>query len=389
MRLAPTILTALALAFFIGCSSEPETDYPMSQNYEDVDARGSIDDAPVTKKGGERVAILDHGLRMTRGTQVIPAGWKLIQNVATDPGTGALAKYVMDIRGPNGELARSMAPSNYSQYLGTTLDQTWRGLAMRGLQQEVQNLQLGSPQRSPILESLDGFRKAEEMGRQSGMTLEAFEAPLRGTTAGQPVAGFVYVTHFSSPQMPGSGTVQITMLVSPQDRLAEALRINEEMARSYQPNPAFEQRVREINQMAMRRQQQQSDQWMAQSQRMHQQRMAANKAQFQSHQQMMQDRYATNDAMNQQWMDNFRRDGGTVTSGGSSYSEHDAFIDGIYERNTFDDPYSGQQVHTEGYYDQWYTNGQGDYVGTNDLMFNPNAVDNGDWQETRPLSPYD
>ncbi|HEX7071104.1 MAG TPA: hypothetical protein VF190_09875 [Rhodothermales bacterium] len=394
MRTPLAFVVILAAAFatitLAGCASEPVPDASAGDVY-GIDAgteAGSVALAEAgapARKGAQRVAILDHGLRMSRGMQVIPAGWTLTQNIATDPSTGTLARYELDVRGPNGELSRGLGHQNYSQMTGTTLDQVWKGMAMRGLYQEVQNVEFGALQRSAVLENLDGFRKAVEMGRQSGMSVQALEAPLRGMSGGKPVAGFAYVVHFSSPQLPGSGTVQVSLLVSPKDRLAETLRINEEMARSFEPNPAFEQRVREIGQMALRRQQQQSDQWMAQSQRLHQQRMAANKAQFDAHQQMMQDRYATNDQINQQWMDNFRN-GGTTTASGSEYTGHDAFIDGIYERNTFDDPYSGQQVHTEGYYDHWYTNSQGDYIGTNDPNFNPYPLD-GDWQEIKPLEP--
>ena len=104
---------------------------------------------------------------------------------------------------------------------------------------------------------------------------------------------------------------------------------------------------------------------MAHSQALHQQRMADNQARFQAHQQMMQERYDASDRQHRQWMNDFRSSGSSAYAG-SDYTGHEAFIDGIHERSTFDDPYSGQQVQHEGQYDHWYTNGLGDYYGTDD-----------------------
>ena len=335
--------------------------------------------------GGERVAIRDYGLRMIRGTQIVPHGWTLTQDIATDPNTARAVRYRLDLRGPDGALIRGLGVGTYTQMIGTDLEQTWRGMVMQGLQQEVQDLALGSLQRSATLERLNGFQRAVQMGRQRGLEVRGLEAPLRGTAHGRPVEGMVYVLNFAGAQTPGVGSVQVTALISPPGRLAETLRLNEQIADSYRPDPQYEQRMHQINQMVQQRQQAQHQQRMAHSQALHQQRMADNQARFQAHQQMMQERYDASDRQHQQWMDDFRSSGSSAYAG-SDYTGHEAFIDGIHERSTFEDPYSGQQVQHEGQYDHWYTNGLGDYYGTDDPAFNSNSL-NGDWQPIEPRRP--
>jgi len=136
---------------------------------------------------------------------------------------------------------------------------------------------------------------------------------------------------------------------------------------SAKANPQYQQAQQQISQRASR------------------QRMRANQQQFDSHQRMMKDRYRSNDQQNQQWMNNFRNDN-AGSAGSNGYSGQDAYIDSIHERNTFYDPDSGQNVSRDGQYEQNYTDGLGNYYGTNDPSFNPNSLQ-GDWQATEPLRP--
>ena len=148
--------------------------------------------------------------------------------------------------------------------------------------------------------------------------MQALEAPLQASLQGQPVEGLVYVMHFVSPQMPGGGTVQVAVLMSPRGTLAETVRTYEQIANSYQPNPQFEGRQQQVFQAGLQQSQARHQQWMANhqqtmrnSQQAHQQRMAANRAQFESHQQMMQGRWDAADARHAQYM-------GTLRGGSSS-----------------------------------------------------------------------
>ncbi len=329
-------------------ADEAYTDHP--------ERRGDPQAASRTSSGqAQHVTLVDHGLQMPRGTQVVPEGWTLTQDIATDPTSGQLQRYRLDIRGPGGELIRGLGIANYAQMLGTSLEQTWRAAAMRGLQNEVQQIALGDLQRSARLESLVQFRRVAQMAGPRGMEVRGLEAPIRGSVRGQPVEGVVYVIHVGSPQMPGAGTIQTSVVVSPPDRLAETLRLDEQMANSYQPNPQYEQRVQQISQRAMQQQQAESQQWMANSQAQHQQRMANNQARFNSHQQMMQGRYDAADQQMQSWQAQQR----------SSDEMHRRTINGINETVDLYDASSGQTYYgVQSGYDSYWTDPTGNVVGT-------------------------
>lgn len=185
--------------------------------------------------------------------------------------------------------------------------------------------------------------------------------------------------------MPGMGTLQGTAVASPPESFDNAVRMSLQVAHTYRANPQFEQRIMQVSAAAMQRSNAQHEQMMAQSRAQHQQRMADNQARFNSHQQMMKGIYDANDQQHARFMDNFSNSGTSAWSG-SDYTGHDAYIDGIHERSSFQDPYSGQQVSQDGQYDNWYNNGLGDYYGTDDPSFDPNSMD-GNWQRIEPLEP--
>ena len=337
-------------------ANTPYADEAYALHSNDPARLGDPQTASRTSGQAQHVTILDQGLQMPRGTQVISEGWTLTQNIATDPTSGQLQRYQLDIRGPGGELIRGLGVAMYGPMNGADLEQTWRAAAMRGLQNEVQQIALGDLQRSARLESLVQFRRVAQMAGPRGMEVRGLEAPLRGSVQGQPVEGVVYVMHFGSSQMPGAGTIQTSVVVSPPDRLAEAMRLNEQMANSYQPNPQYEQRVQQISQQRMAANQAQHQQWMANSQAQHQQRMANNQARFQSHQQMMQGRYDAADQQMQSWQAQQR----------SSDEMQRRTINGINETVDLYDSQAGQTYYgaQSGYDSYWTDPATGNVVGT-------------------------
>lgn len=58
-------------------------------------------------------------------------------------------------------------------------------------------------------------------------------------------------------------------------------------------------------------------------------------------------------------------------------------VDGILERERVVDPQSGRQLDVDAGYKYYYTNGQGDWIGTNDEFFNPARDPNLNHQEWR------
>ncbi len=288
-------------------ASDPYADGPYGRSDAPV-AFGDGTSGAGRSGDGQRVTLVDRGLQMPMGTQSLPEGWNLVQDLATDPQTGQAARHTLDVRGPNGELIRALGVVNYGPTVGADLEQAWQQAAMRGLQDEVEGLALGRLQRSRTVESSPGYRRIAPQAAQHGLRVEGLEAPFRGRRRGEVVEGFVYLTHFASVQLRDAGTIQASVLVSPAGRLAETLRLNEQMAKSYRPNPAHQQRVQQLGQMASRQSAARHQQWMAnhqaqmqQSTAAHQQRMANSRAQFNAHQQMMQGRWNAADQQMQSW----------------------------------------------------------------------------------------
>jgi hypothetical protein len=312
LRLALVGGTALLPAFLLGCGGGHTPDpYAMNTDPSYAGAAGAYEHdpsgAPASGQGG-RVVLVDQSLQMPIGTQDVPEGWTLVQNLATDPQTGEMARHTLDVRGPNGELIRSLGAANYGTFGGAPFEQAWQQAAARGLGGEVQDLTFGPLRRSATVEASPGYRRIAPKAAQYGLGLEGLEAALHGQRGGRTVEGVVYLTHFWSSQAPGAGTFQMVAVVGPPERLAATLRIEQQIAASFQPNPAHQARVEQIGQMARQQsaalhQQRmaQMDQFSRQMTPAHNQRMADNQARFDAHQQMMQGRWAAADQQMQSW----------------------------------------------------------------------------------------
>ncbi len=317
--------------------------------------------------GGGRVQIIDRGLQMVRATVDIPAGWNLQQDIATNPQTGEPIRYQVDLFGPEGQVIRNGGPTIYASHMGQSFEQMWPQVARRLLQGVVENPNIGSLNHSQLLQQVHLFRQFAQGGQAQGL-----EAPVRGTRNGRPFSGRVYVIHAPMGQV---GMFLTSLVASPDELWPQTESLNLRISNSTQVSPQFDQAMAQISQRKM-----------GQMQNDHQRRMAANQAQFDATQRAYRSTQQAYDQSNQSWMNDFRSSGGGYgeTYGGSDYSSHNALIDGIHEQQTFQDPYSGQQMQMDGQYDYNYTDGLGNYYGTNDPSFNPNSLQ-GNWTETQPL----
>ena len=326
----------------------------------------------VAVAGGKQVTVYDHGLDLAIGTYTLPEGWELISDIATDPGTGQFTRYTLDKLGPRGEVSRSLPPRMYGANFGPGFEQAWRQLAQQGLQDILQGATVGQPRRDgPMLTNMRNSPKIRKI-MSNGSIKDIFEVDVSGKHNGKPSEGKIVVAVM--PIDSQSGVLVMGILLSPPDLLMQTIAKDIEIAESKKDNPRYQQVQQQINQRVQQNMQAQ-----------HNQRMRANQQQFESHQKMMQDRYRSNDQQHQQWMDNFKNDGSGGT-GNNGYSSHDAYIDSIHEQSTFYDPDSGQNVSRDGRYDYNYTDGLGNYYGTDDPSFNQHSLP-GDWQETAPLEP--
>ena len=323
--------------------------------------------APNGDGRAQQVVIMDRGLQMAQGTYLIPAGWQVQQDIATDPNTGQPARYRLDIRGPNGELIRGLRPANYGPMTGVGFEQTWRDLAMQGAQGVVGNVSIGQLQRSERLERLRPFQRAAAKAQQMGFRIEGLEAPLRAQSDRGPVEGAVHVMHWTSPQMAGMGVVLASVVLSPADRAAETLRINAQIANGFQPNPAFEQRMEQINQAVAQRSAAQHQQRMAQRQaafNAHQQRMASNQAAFDASQQAYRSNSQIGDMQMQSWQAQQR----------SGDEMQRRAVNGIHGTADIYNNQTGETTYgVDGGYDSYWTDPSGTVVGAQGYD-NPDAL---------------
>lgn len=315
------------------------------------------------------VDAVDQSFNLPIYKEKIPSGWEQQNKIVTNMQDGGYQFFLRDVYGPNDELVRDLGNASYFGNYGISLD----GIIQKIVGETVQQPQLGQARPSPFLESLPEVQTKHQMFGSQGMQLQTFEIPFKGQHEGKSIEGVLYVMNLPYPQMPSSGYVEIEMIAAPTEVFASALETGNKIMKSRQFYAEYDQKKSQHTQMAMQR-----------SNQSHQQRMAQRQASFNAHQQRMQSMSAASDARHQAFMNDLRST--PTTTGTSGYSSHNAFIDQIHEQTTFQDPYSGHQIQQSGQYDYWYTDGLGNYHGTNDPSFNPHSLQ-GNWQSIQPMNP--
>lgn len=131
-----------------------------------------------------------------------------------------------------------------------------------------------------------------------------------------------------------------------------------------QHNPQY------IAQYNQRERQKSNASWTA-----HNNRMAANQRSFDATQKAYRESTnAVNDAMMSTWR----------SQNESSDRMQSQFVDGIWEQKNMTDPNSGNTYKVQEGYNQYWSNGNNEYIGSNDAYYNPNtdnSVNNQNWQQ--------
>lgn len=126
---------------------------------------------------------------------------------------------------------------------------------------------------------------------------------------------------------------------------------------------------------------QQTDRKIQQSWAEHNQRMRSNQAAFDARQKLHKETY---DAVNQASWDAYN------SRNTSMDRSHNATINSIYEQQNVTNPTNGQTYQVEGYYNQYWMNNNGEYIGSDNSLYNPNQnpdyMDQ-EWEEAIP-NPY-
>jgi len=73
-------------------------------------------------------------------------------------------------------------------------------------------------------------------------------------------------------------------------------------------------------------------------------------------------------------------------SSSSSYGVSSAINDNLRGTTSFEDPHYGHVINEFGHYDRWFTDGSGNYHGTNDPTFEPIRDLGANWGATSPMS---
>lgn len=337
----------------------------------DSDTGPTQDDKPQTAAQAQRFIIIDRGMNMPVGAFTIPPGWSLNYDVFTNTHTARYDRFLIDIRGPDSMLIRGLGLESYSHYVNQNFNGVVELMVMSGLR-GIDGLNFGQFSESTLISQSQRFQTARQAANAQNMEMQALQLPFSGNIAGRDVAGSIEVLHtlFYAQGQHTGGAIQVKLILGSAEQLQELITLSHSIDKTFESYPHYDSARSKVIDAVTARQTAE-----------HRQRMAAQQAQFNNHQQMMQDRYQSAYQQNQQWLENFRNDGASTQSG---YSQHQRFIDTINEATSFDDAGAGGRVTRAGNYDRWATDGQGNYIGSDNANFNPDAL-GGDWHEATPL----
>ena len=365
--------------------------YPVNENSTFNAGAESFQTQPAgapTTDGYKKVEIYDKGLQMLISTITIPEDWQVVQDIAYDPNTGRPVRHQLEMRCPHGGLSRGFANMyKFGAMTGKSFEQAYREAIQTALQGTIQNPSVGQMVADRETENLPRYQKMAQRLATQGQRVNAYKVAINGQRNGSAYTGEIGISIFKQATAMGEfGIVQLSGIgIAPSEHYEETKAIGERIAQTTTYNPAYEQRMEQINQRVRQQMAIANQQRSQQAATAHQQRMAQRNAAFNAHQQRMGQMSQMQDQSFNNYMEGLRNS--SSYNSGTDYNSQDAFIDQIHERSTFNDPWSGQEQHMDGQYDYNYTNGLGDYYRTNDPSFDPNSLQ-GNWQQIEPEYPY-
>ena len=320
---------------------------------------------PYQQPNTNTVQVFDRGMQMNMCIYQLPTGWCINQDIVTNPYDvhNPMPRFFIELIGPKGEWIRGVKPSIYYPMWGQRFETVWQHGMYVSMGNTFQQVQMHQIEASPDASRL--FR-AHELPIQS----YGFQMRLSGQIHGYPIEGMSYTLTMGDQY---AASVLATVVICPAGILSQTLQTFFQIESSRVQNRQREQLYMQIFSQA-------SQQLMASRQAAHQQRMQAQ--------------YAAMDQHNRQWREQFYNTGwssgssSVSNSPSDSYSSNDAFLDYIRDTTTFYDEYVGHNVQVDGQYDYWYSNGLGQYYGTNDPNFNATVSLGLNWDEVKPLGRY-
>jgi len=319
----------------------------------------------LVKAQDQRAVLMDTGLGIPYASFVVPEGFQLRYEIAHNPQTGQPDKYFIELENAVGSLIRVPEEVTYAAHQGTSIEQAVEHLFGRGLH-DITDLEFGEMVvHEEMLAGPIGQRAIPAL-RQQGMELQAWSMPFQGRRGDALLQGRGEILHSHNPNHEGIGSVKVRILMCDAEQIDPLLAAVLLLDQSFQSNPVHQQAMVAIQNEVMRKMTVE-----------HNQRMANQQQMFDAHQQKMRGIYAANEAQNRQWRENFSNS--WETGGGQSFNE--AWRDTLTGQTTFNDPATGHQVKQDGHYNHWYTDGSGNYQGSDDSSFNPGQG----WQRIEPV----
>lgn len=339
---------------------------------------------PANRNHTKKVNVMDRSLNMPIVNFEVPSDYRVVHDIATNVNNGSFQKYVFEIHSGEGDKVSYVMPgldfaAYHDPYTGIRND--------NGLGQLLYAVMSDYASRNNIKFYQNGLkevpipsdeRKLQELAQQyrsQGLMLRSFEWEFSGVqTKGKAAFVIIDMTNKIGGMYTEVGQLMIGAIVeAAPNRFTGFEKAIKNLNMDFNPNwskTRAQISQRNSQQMAASRQQMAAN---------HQQRMASNNAAFRAQQDAHRQTQAAYQASNDAWYD---RNLGS----GSNYNSTAAFNDAMTEHTSFDDPHTGFQVKQEGFHDYWYTDGQGEYYGTDDAFFDPSSLQ-GNWQSIQPLSP--
>ena len=188
---------------------------------------------------GRKIVVYDQGLQMPIGTYTVPEGWRVIQDIATDPYSGNFKKFRLDVVGPQGELVRMFHSVPYLEE--KSVEQRWRQTVADSLQSELDQLTIGDFKPSEYMQRSERMKEYARLATDQGNILKYLEATVSGSRNGQAYRGIVRIIDLTSAARPNTGMLTLSFAICPAGQFPQMMQIMEEIDDSYEENPRFEQ----------------------------------------------------------------------------------------------------------------------------------------------------
>lgn len=242
LRIAQAIIAVctllLTIHFFLKDDTKSEAKYPISGTPSIKTL--STDDLPQTFVSEKKITVYDQGLHIPQGTFMVPEGWFLLQNIATNDYTGSFDKYSLTFLGPEGALIHHFISKSDSRVYGNMktklIEQQIQCIPQENLEGLLENVTIDQP-----IHSIDTTQP-----EISTDNIPSFiEVHFTGSRNGKAYKGVMQITNIIPTYFGTFGhTSFITM--SPTSQLPETLQLAERLRSHFEMNPAYIQKVLQI-----------------------------------------------------------------------------------------------------------------------------------------------